>query len=129
MPSIGEYTVKVMRGFPSPASEGIKPSEYLGVDGTAFILTGRRAAPAQLQTISGAESASAAHNLVTSYKKLEGTIVSITDGFGVSHSGCMILKADPQISAIGVNAGYGTMVTHEVKTNWTVQLTGMGVSE
>lgn len=127
MPSIGAITVDVMRGRPAPMGESTAEITRPGVDGVAIRKTGQRSAPATIRTVKGIAAGTSGADLKThieACRALMGTLVTVTDGFGIAWTNVLIkdvqIEEEAALLIVGAAAASPDTV---VRHTWTVQAT------
>jgi len=90
MPSVGGTTVLFLKGWPSPKGEVPEDITRPGVNGLAVRQTGERFQPFQLLAKADVADAAAAAVIRTTFYAFKGTLVAITDEYGLSYSNVLI---------------------------------------
>lgn len=127
MPGIGAYNFVTLKGEINPGS-GHQMEEITrpGVDGVAFRRIGRRGFPFKVQSMVDVATDSAAAALLSSYKALQGTVVSLTDETGQVWNNIVVLNVRPAgrkyvvAKSGGLDAG---QTGYLVRCEWMLQAT------
>ena len=125
MSSIGGHSVISAKGAINPQGERLEDTTRPGVDGVSYRRIGKKSESFQLRTFTDAASAAAAKALVaTTYKGLQGTLVTVVDDMGNTWNNVAVLAVDP-VSVKGVNTPVGGVVGGVVLLEclWTLQAT------
>lgn len=125
MPAIGGISFVTLKGGIQDFGEMVQTITRPGVDGVGFRKTGQRSDPFVLASMVDYSSAAAAQTGYESYKDKQGTLVSITDELGVSHSNFMVHKVE-RVSCryAKVIGGVGSGFRYVLRCKWTLQAAG-----
>ena len=100
--TIGTIEFLTSRGWPRAAGEGVEQLPMRPGDDAARVRkTGLRAGDSVIETTELVE-ADANPGPEARYLKLVGTYVTIVDGFGKSHSNCMILEVQTRLAIVHI---------------------------
>lgn len=125
MPSIGAYSFVTFRGSINPLAEEIEIITRPGVDGVAAKQMGKRAQAATILTEVDVLDAAALTTLVAGYRAIRGSLVTVVDGAGRTHTN--ILVADVRhVRTQGITAHAGGLVADStllVGAEWVLQAT------
>jgi len=118
MTSIGGQSVLIMRGHPQPAAEAyeILPLR-LGEDYQRLRAVGRRGRDSMINTLDTAADTDAAETIAAAYDAMLGSLVSIVDGFGITHTNCRVMGVRTFYRAVFTPSGD----TIQVSAMWSVR--------
>ena len=125
MPSIGANNVVVMRGEFQTLADQIEEITRPNVDGVAVRVIGQRGVKFQIYTGVDVDDAAAAEALAATYKALQGTLVTVVDAHGQTHTYIAVHHVDivrkrPLANAVG---GLSALAGYWVDAAWTLQET------
>lgn len=117
---IGSFTFLGWRMLPDSMGEGLEEIRRQGVDGVAFAKTGKTNEPFDLETTEIVTAATTSvQTRMRAYKALEGTVATVSDGWGSSWSLVVRkVKLTKSAAVAGPVGGTGDTVITAV---WTLQ--------
>ena len=118
--TIGGISFLTMQGRPLAAAEAGDEFARLGQDGAEYRLVGQREATSAILTIQTALDAAAADALIAANLALQGTVVTVVDAHGISHTGVLVVEVEPVMSVVGKPSNAPTH-TRKVETRWTLR--------
>ena len=127
-PSIGSETLVLLRGVMNPMGRTLEEITRPAVDGVSFRLEAKRSEPVSLVSLIDLADAAAAVTKLAAYQALIGTLVTVVDGHGQSHTNVMVRDVRPLeqrhspmiVGGLNVSpAGAGI----KLACQWTVQTT------
>lgn len=128
MATIGDQTVLTLSGVPDLIGEGVETITRAGAVQNEFRKTGKHSTETTHETQTVVADITAARALATTYKKMQSTVVTVTDDAGASWPGLMILRVEVgQIRAVSgyvsgaVSYDTGFLVT----ARWSFQHAGV----
>ena len=123
MPSIGGNSVLTLRGEFQTLAQTLEPITRPNIDGVAYRVVGQRGGPFRMLSIVDVDDDAAAEALADTYKALIGTLVTVLDDHGQTHTNIVvldsrILRKQPVKQAGG---GLSTSQGYLVTTVWTLE--------
>ena len=127
-PAIGAIAPHAIRGTLAPMGLTLREETRPHVDGVAYTVTGKRSMVSRIQTFEFLNSSTtSAATRKAAYKALQGTLVSVTDGFDETTANVAVLNVSCRVQTIkdadgpSVPAGSDTLIT----ATWTLQDTNV----
>ncbi len=124
VPSIGGFSLTELQGAINPMGTNIQKVTRSGVNGVAYRKIGDQPFPTSHNSISDHTTKGSAETAIANYLGLKGTLVTVLDPGGTSHTNIMVLQVialavKPVANAVGgVNAG-----SWVVFAEWTLEST------
>jgi len=123
MASIGGNTVLFLKGVVAPKGESLEEVTRPGVSGHSFSKMGERSSVITVETLIDLTSASARNTMITTYRALVGTAVTVVDDFSKSTTGVIVHDVQEISSKMGASAvggiNGGKVLLH---CRWRLQL-------
>ena len=124
--SIGGYSFNKFNGAISHQATRIETLDRPGVDGSIFIDFGSKAPPSIVISSVDVDTLAAVDSTMDNYRTKQGTLVSVVDSDGVTHSNVLVHSVEQIGSSVVVaaSAGGSTSTPEAVLTaRWTLQAT------
>ena len=127
MPSIGGYSMLTIRGEFQSLGQTVEPITRPNIDGEALRIVGQRGQPFVMRSLVDVDDAAAAETEAGIYKGLQGTLVTIVDDHGQTHTNVAVLavrvmrKRAVKTAAGGLSTSQGYLVT----AIWVLQETNI----
>jgi hypothetical protein len=95
MATIGAVSFDTLHGNAVKEAEIVEQWSRMGTDGSGARKVGKRSRPLPWTGTKWSDSAAAADTHVETCQALAGTVVTITDEWGIERTNCLIVSADP----------------------------------
>jgi len=125
---IGNQYFITLRGLVEPMGETTEDITRPGADGVAFRKVGQKSNPFTMTTLVDAPTFAAAEAAIEDYKRMQGTLQSVTDDLGETHPNVLVMRVEPVrlrkiLQAVGdVNPDGSTCL---LECRWTLQATDL----